>query len=299
MQTATVFLKAEYEAVGVDIGKIQTNYILKTGGMMLLFSFIIMAAVITASFLGARIAATIAKNLRRDVYNKVVGFSNAEFDKFSTATLITRSTNDVQQIQQLLPMLIRVVIYAPIMGVGGVLKVLKTEASMAWIIGIAVAVLITVVIVMFFIAVPRFTSMQKLVDKVNLVMRESLTGMLVIRAFNTQKHEEKRFDKANKDLRNVNMFVGRLMSSMFPIMTIIMNFTMIVIVWVGAGKIDAGNMQVGDVMAFIQYAMQIIMSFLFISMISIMLPRAAVAADRIMEVLDTENSVSDLEGKQN
>jgi ATP-binding cassette subfamily B protein len=284
-----------YQDAGVNTDKLQTDYILKAGLKMAGFSLLIMAAVIAAAFFGARIAANVARRARRDVFRQAVGFSNAEFDSFSTASLITRSTNDVQQIQQMLPMLLRVVIYAPIMGIGGIIKVMRTEISMTWIIAVAVAVLMCVILAVIALAMPRFKQMQKIVDKVNLIMREALSGMLVIRAFNTQKHEAGRFDKANRELTGVNVFVGRLMSSLFPVIMLLMNGVTLLIVWVGAGKIASAEIQIGDMMAFIQYAMQVIMSFLFISVMAFMLPRASVAAGRILEVLNKGNTVLDPE----
>lgn len=287
-------VKTEYEKVGLDIEKLQTNYIFKSGGVMLLVALISMAATVTVGFLAAKIAAGMGKNLRKDVFRKVVGFSNVEFDKFSTASLITRSTNDIQQIQTLMVMLVRMVFYAPILGIGGVIKVLNTDTSMAWIIGVAVVAILSLVSVLFGLAIPRFKKIQKLVDKLNLVTRESLTGMLVIRAFGTQKIEEERFDETNGLLRKTNTFVNRIMSMMMPMMMLIMNIITILIVWVGAHNVDAGSMQVGDMMAFIQYAMQIIMSFLMISMLSVILPRASVSATRISEVLNTDISIKDV-----
>ncbi|WP_270941748.1 ABC transporter ATP-binding protein [Romboutsia lituseburensis] len=286
-------VKSEYEKVGLDVEKLQTNYIFKSGGIMLLVALISMAATVTVGFLAAKIAAGMGKNLRKDVFRKVVGFSNVEFDKFSTASLITRSTNDIQQIQTLMVMLVRMVFYAPILGIGGVIKVLDTDTSMAWIIGVAVVAILSLVSVLFALAIPRFKKVQKLVDKLNLVTRESLTGMLVIRAFGTQKIEEERFDETNGLLRKTNTFVNRIMSMMMPMMMLIMNIITILIVWVGAHNVDAGSMQVGDMMAFIQYAMQIIMSFLMISMLSVILPRASVSATRISEVLNTDISIKD------
>ncbi|MGL5152028.1 MAG: ABC transporter ATP-binding protein [Clostridium sp.] len=292
-QASTAFIKTEYEAIGINISSLQNNYILKTGAIMLLISLISMAATVTVGFLGAKVAATLGMDLRGKVFKKVVSFSNTELDTFSTASLITRSTNDIQQIQMLMVMLLRVVFYAPILGIGGVIKVLNTNTSMAWIIAVAVMAILSLVVLLFALAMPRFKVLQKLVDKVNLVTREILTGMLVIRAFGAQKHEEKRFDKANTDLTKTNLFVNRIMTFMMPCMMLIMNAITLLIVWNGAKSVDAGSMQVGDMMAFIQYTMQIIMSFLMLSMISIMLPRASVAAQRIDEVIKTENVILD------
>jgi ATP-binding cassette subfamily B protein len=254
-----------------------------------------MAASILVGFLSARVSASFGRNLRDKVFIKVTSFSNAEFDKFSTASLITRSTNDIQQIQMFIVMLLRMVFYAPILGVGGVIRALDTNVSMAWIVGVGVMAILTLVIVLFSIATPRFKRVQRLVDKVNLVMREALNGMMVIRAFNTQKFEEKKFDKANRDLTKTNLFVSRLMVTMMPTMMLIMNGITLLIVWIGAHEIDKGFIQVGDMMAFMQYAMQIIMSFLIISMISIILPRASVSAQRIVEVLDAGVTIKDTE----
>ncbi len=288
IQSATNYIKSEYEAIGIEIQKTQSRYILNIGAIMLLIAFLGMIASISVGFLSSRVAASLGRNLRDKVFQKVTSFSNAEFDSFSTASLITRSTNDIQQIQQFTVMLLRMVFYAPILGIGGVLKVLNTNTSMAWIVGLAVATILVLVISLFSVALPKFKMVQKLVDKVNLVMRESLNGTLVIRAFNTQKFEEDKFDNANKDLTRTNLFVSRLMVTMMPSMMLIMNFVMLLIVWVGAGQIDQGAIQVGDMMAFIQYAMQIIMSFLMLSMVSIILPRASVSAGRIAEILDED-----------
>ena len=292
-QSSVSFVKDEYKAIGVNTDKLQTNYIALAGLKMLGIALISMVATVIVGLLSARIAAGLGKTLRGDVFKKVTKFSNAEFDKFSTASLITRSTNDIQQIQMLMVMLFRIVFYAPILGIGGVIKVLRTDTNMTWIIAIGVILITILVSILFTFAMPKFKSVQKLIDKLNLVTRESLTGMLVIRAFSTEKHEEERFNKANIDLTKTNLFVNRLMSSMMPIMMLIMNGLTLLIVWVGAHQVDLGTMQVGDMMAFMQYAMQIIMSFLMISMISIMLPRASVSAQRISEVLYTDISIKD------
>lgn len=292
-QSAVLYVKQEYKAVGMDIDAMQTRYILWSGAKMLLVALLSMAATVTVSFFAARIAASLGRELRGRVFGKVVSFSQAEFDKFSTASLITRSTNDIQQIQMLMVMLLRVVFYAPIVGVGGVLKVINTNSTMSWIIAVAVAAILSLVVVLFAVVMPRFQLMQKLVDKLNLVTREILTGLPVIRAFSTEKHEEKRFDEANRNLTRTNLFVNRVMSSMMPLMMLLMNGITILIMWNGAHSIDDGVMQVGNMMAFIQYTMQIVMSFLMISMVSIMLPRAAVSGKRISEVLDTDVTVKD------
>lgn len=294
-QAAVTYLHKEYKAVGINTDKLQSNYILIAGAKMLLLALLSMVATVIVAMLAARIAAGLGRNLRKKVFRKVTSFSNSEFDKFSTASLITRSTNDIQQVQTLMVMLLRIVFYAPILGIGGVIKVINTDLSMGWIIAVAVMAVLTLVIVLFSIAVPKFKLVQKLVDKINLITRESLIGMLVIRAFNNQKYEEKKFEKANQDLTRNNLFISRLMTLMMPMMMFIMNAISLLIIWVGAHQVDAGNMQVGNMMAFMQYTMQIIMAFLMISMVSIMLPRASVSAQRIAEVLDTEVIINDLE----
>lgn len=294
-QSAINYIKLKYEVIGINIKKTQSNYILSTGGIMLLVALLGMVASVFVGFLAARVAASLGRNLRDKVFQKVLSFSNAEFDRFSTASLITRSTNDIQQVQMFMVMLLRIVFYAPILGVGGVIRALRTNTSMAWTVAVAVMAILTIVIVLFSIAIPKFKRVQKLVDKVNLVMREALNGMLVIRAFNNQRVEEKKFDDANKDLTKTNLFVSRLMTMMMPTMMFIMNSIILLIVWVGAHEIDKGAIQVGDMMAFMQYTMQIIMSFLMISIISIILPRASVSAQRIGEVLEQEVAIKDLE----
>jgi ATP-binding cassette subfamily B protein len=292
-QGAVLYLQKEYGVLGVDMNRLQTNYILTAGAFMLLIALASMASTVIVAYLGAKVAAGLARSLRAKVFRKVTDFSNPEFDRFSTASLITRSTNDIQQIQMLMVMLLRIVFYAPILGIGGAFKVLAGDSSMGWTIAVAVMAILTLVTVLFGIAIPKFKMVQKLVDRLNLVTREILTGTLVIRAFNTQKHEEKKFDFANMDLTKTNLYVTRVMAIMMPAMMLIMNATTLLIVWVGAHQIDQGVMQVGDMMAFIQYAMQIIMAFLMISMVSVMLPRATVSAQRIGEVLDTDISVRD------
>ena len=292
-QIAIPYIQNEYKAIGVDTSKLQSNFILYSGGIMVLIALISMVATVIVAYIGAKVAANLGKNLRGQVFKKVVSFSNTELDKFSTASLITRSTNDIQQIQILMVMLLRVVFYAPILGLGGVLKVIQTDSSMAWIIAVALIAMLSLIIVLFALAMPKFKAVQNLIDKVNLVTREILSGMLVIRAFSTQKHEEKRFDKANMDLTKTNLFVNRTMATMMPLMMLIMNAITILIVWSGSHAVDSGTMQVGDMMAFIQYTMQIIMSFLMISMVSIMLPRASVAAGRVDEVLKTGFIIED------
>ena len=292
-QSAVSYVKEEYKEIGIDIDKNQSTYVLVTGAKMIGIALVAMIASVLVGFIAAKVSASLGRDLRFKVFNKVLDFSNAEMDKFSTASLITRSTNDIQQIQLLMVMLLRIVFYAPILGIGGVIKVLNTNTSMTWIIGLAVAVIFSIVISLFVVVMPRFKLIQKLVDKLNLVTREILTGLPVIRAFSTEKYEEKRFDKANKDLTKVNLFVNRVMSLMMPLMMFIMNGVAILIVWRGAHSIDSGSMQVGDMMAFIQYAMQIIMAFLMITMVSVMLPRASVSAVRIDEVLSTDLMIND------
>lgn len=295
LQSAVNYIKSEYKDIGIDINKTQTNYILYIGGLMFLISLVGMAASIAVGFLSSRVSSALSRNLRDKVFNKVTAFSNREFNDFSTASLITRSTNDIQQVQTFTVMMLRMVFYAPILGVGGIIRALRTNTSMAWIVAVGVMAILTLVIVLFSIAIPRFKKLQKLVDKVNRVMRESLTGMLVIRAFNTQKVEEKKFDDANNELTKTNLFVSRLMTLMMPTMMLLMNTITLLIIWVGAHEVDNGAIQVGDMMAFMQYTMQIIMSFLMISMVSIMLPRASVSAQRITEVLNKDLTIVDPE----
>ncbi|WP_304340686.1 ABC transporter ATP-binding protein [Metaclostridioides mangenotii] len=290
-QSAVKFVKAEYENVGIDTEKTQNNYILNTGAKMIEIALISVLATVSVGFLAAKVAAGVGRRLRGEVFDKVMRFSNTEINKFSTASLITRSTNDIQQIQLLMVMLLRIVFYAPIMGVGGVIKVLNTNTSMAWIIAVAVVAMMSLVVVLFALVIPKFKLVQKLVDKLNLVTREIVTGIPVIRAFSNERYEENRFDKANRDLTKTNLFVNRMMVCMMPSMMLIMNLITVLIVWKGAYGIDSGAMQVGDMMAFIQYTMQIIMSFLMISMVSVMLPRASVSANRIDEVLTTEATI--------
>ena len=293
VQAATKVVKEEYKALGIDTDKIQTQYILLAGLKMLGFALIAMIATVLVGFFSARIAAGLGMELRGKVFRKVVGFSNSEFDHFSTASLITRSTNDIQQIQMMLVFLIRIVFYSPILAIGGVIKVLNTNVSMTWIIALAVIIIIMVVGILFAVAMPKFKAIQKLVDRLNLVTREILTGLPVIRAFHKERTEEKRFDIANKDLTATNLFVNRSMAFMMPVMMFVMNGVSVLILWSGAHGISDGNMQVGDLMAFLQYTMQIIFSFLMFTMISIMLPRATVAAGRILEVLESEVTIHD------
>ena len=293
-QGAIAAVKNEYEAIGVSTTSISNKYIIKTGLQMLGVAMVTMVSAISIMFLSSRVAARLGKTLREKVFRKVLSFSNQEFNEFSAASLITRSTNDIQQIQQLLSILFRVVVYAPIIAIGGLITVVSTSnLSMAWIIGLAVLAILIVVGTLFATTMPKFKKSQTLIDKLNLVSREILTGIPVIRAFNTQKREEDRFESANKDLMKNSVFVNSVMSMMMPIMMFIMNSIMILIIWVGGHNIDSGVMQVGDMMAFLQYTMQIVMSFLMISMISIMLPRASVSAKRINEVLEKEPAIKD------
>ena len=292
-QSAILFVQNEYEALGEDLDSLQIRYLVKSGVQMVLLALLAMVASVLVTFFSARVAAAVAHDLRGDVYRKVIGFNSHEFNQFSTASLITRSTNDIQQIQMLLAMGFRLILYSPILGIGGVLKVIKTDVSMSWIIALAVILIMLVIGMLFKVAMPRFTKLQTLIDRLNLVTREQLTGIMVSRAFSAEKHEEERFEQANLDLTKTNLFVNRCMTFMMPIMMLIMNGISVLIVYKGAYAIDDGSMQVGDLMAFIQYAMQIIMSFLMIAMMSIIIPRANVAAKRIHEVLSTEPTIHD------
>lgn len=292
-QAAVNYVKEAYADLGIDMDVLQFRYLFSTGAKMIGLAFLGMAASVLVGFLASRVGAAAGRDLRGRVFKKVVGYSSNEFDHFSTASLITRSTNDIQQVQFIIVMLLRIVLYAPILAIGGIVQVFQTNVSMSWIIGLAVVLIALVVLVLFAVAMPKFKSLQKLVDKVNLVMREILTGLPVIRAFSTEKHEEKRFDKANMDLMKTNLFVNRAMTFMMPIMMLIMNGISVLIMWSGAKGINDGQMQVGDMMAFIQYTMQIIMGFLMICMLSVMLPRAAVAADRVDEVLSSRTVIHD------
>ena len=294
-QAAVSYVRSAYENVGIDMDRMQTDYLLSTGGKMAALAFLGMAASVAVGFLASRVGASTGRNLRSRVFRKVVDFSNNEFDHFSTASLITRSTNDIQQIQLLTVMLLRIVLYAPILAIGGIFQVFQTNVSMSWIIALAVVLIALVILVLFLVAMPKFKILQTLVDKVNLVMREILTGLPVIRAFSTEKHEEERFDDANMELTKTNLFVNRAMTFMMPVMMLVMNGVSVLIMWTGAHGIDNGQMQVGDMMAFIQYTMQIIMGFLMLCMLSIMLPRAAVAADRVEEVLQSKTVIHDPE----
>ena len=294
-QAAVSYVRSAYENLGMDMDDMQIHYLVTTGGKMVGLAFLGMAASVMVGFLASRVGAATGRDLRNKVFHKVVGFSNNEFDHFSTASLITRSTNDIQQIQLIIVMLLRIVLYAPILAIGGVVQVFQTNVSMSWIIALAVVLIAMVILVLFVVAMPKFKILQTLVDKVNLVTREILTGLSVIRAFSTQKHEEERFDDANRALTRTNLFVNRAMTFMMPVMMLVMNGISVLIMWTGAHGIDNGQMQVGDMMAFIQYTMQIIMGFLMLCMLSIMLPRAAVAADRVQEVLDSQTVIHDPE----
>ena len=295
-QAAISWVKQEYEAVGIDMTAYQNKYLIKVGLQMLGIAFISMASAVCIMLLSSRVAARLGKTLREKVFEKVLNFSRKEFRDFSTASLITRSTNDIQQIQQLIAMLFRVVVYAPIIGIGGLIRVIQnSNTSMAWIIGLAILLILGIVLVLFIVAMPKFKKLQELIDKVNGVSREILTGIPVIRAFSREKHEEERFEVENNKLMKANVFVNKAMSIMWPALTLVMNGISLLIIWIGGHNVDNGVMQVGDIMAFIQYTMQIVMSFLMISMISIMLPRAAVSASRINEVLDKEDSIKDPE----
>lgn len=292
-QTAVAYVQQEYEEMGLDIDQIQSDYVKNSGFSMLGLAFLTMVCAVLVTFLSCQVAAFLGKNLRNNVYRKVISFSGEELNRFSTASLITRSTNDIQQIQMVFTMLFRMVLYAPILGIGGVIRVFQTEASMTWILALAVAVIVVIMGVLFKFAMPKFTLLQKLIDKLNLVTREILTGISVIRAFSAEKHEEARFEEANAELTKTTLFVNRVMTVMMPVIMLIMNAVSVLIIYTGAQAVDAGSMQVGNIMAFIQYAMQIIMSFLMLTMLSIMLPRANVSAKRIQEVLQTEVSITD------
>ena len=290
-QAAVSYVKAEYQRIGVDTDQIQTMYIFKVGLIMLGIALAAMLVGILIVFIGSRMAARLAKTLRHKVFAKVVSFSKNEIKTYGQSSLITRTTNDVQQVQMVVVFLLRVVFYAPIIGIGGVMKAMSTNADMTYIIGVAVVAILAVVITLFAIAMPKFNRVQKLIDKLNLVTREILSGLPVIRAFSNERHEEERFEEANKRLTKVNLFINRAMSFMMPIMMLVMNFVCLVIVYQGAKGVDSGAMQVGDIMAYIQYTMQIIMAFLMISMMSIMFPRANVSAKRIMEIIETKDTI--------
>lgn len=293
VQGASQVVKAEYQTIGMNTDKMQTRYILKIGIYMLLISLLSAVAIVIVGFFSSKAAAGIARDIRGEVFNKVQRFSNTEIDKFSTASLITRTTNDITQIQMFVVIMIRMVFYAPIIGVGGVIRAVGKSPSMSWIIALAVLLLLALIVVIIVVALPKFKIIQKLIDRLNLVIRENLSGMMVIRAFNTEKFEEDRFDKANSDVTQNSLFVNRLMSAMMPIMTLIMNGVSLLIVWVGAHEIEKSAMQVGDMMAFMQYAIQILIAFVMMSVMLIMIPRASVAAQRISEVLETEEVIKE------
>ncbi|SFN63394.1 ABC transporter ATP-binding protein [Proteiniclasticum ruminis] len=292
-QTATQFVKGEYETLGRDIGKIQTSYVITAGLQMVGLALLAMVVAVLVAYISSKVSAYLGRDLRLSLFKKVASFSNEEYNEFSTASLITRSTNDIQQVQMFTVMLLRMVFFAPILGIGGIIKALRTNQSMAWVIAVGVLGILILVVTMFTVALPKFKSLQKLVDKVNMVVRDSLVGLMVIRAFNTERHEEKKFEEANENLTKTNLFISRMMSLMQPLMMLIMNALGILIVWVGSYEVDLGNMQVGDMMAYIQYTMQIMMSFLMLSMVSIILPRASVSMNRIGEVLDKDLSITD------
>lgn len=294
-QSGIMLAKAFYDELGVDLGAKQTGYILKIGLFMLLIAFIGGIATVFVGLLSSKIATGVARNLRKQVFKKVESFSNKEFDQFSTASLITRCTNDVTQIQQLLSMGIKMMCYAPIIGIGGIIMAIKKSPSMSWIIAVAVITLVGMIMVIMAIAMPKFKAIQKLIDKLNLVSRENLSGLMVVRSFGTQEYETERFEQANTELTKTNLFVNRVMVFMMPSMMLIMNGVTLLIVWVGAQQIASSSMQVGDMMAFMQYAMQILMSFMMLSMVFMMIPRAAVSAGRIAEVLEAEISITDPE----
>ena len=299
-QAAVASVKEIYTELGVDTEKLQNDYIILSGIQMLGVALVIMISAISIMLLSSRVAARLGKTLREKVFTKVLKFSNEELNEFSTASLITRSTNDIQQIQQMIAMMFRVVVYAPIIGIGGFVKVLtNSDNSMAWIIGVGILGILFIVGTLFIIAMPKFKKLQELTDKLNLVSREILTGLPVIRAFNKEKREEARFERANNDLMKTNMFVNRSMSMMMPMLMLVMNGMTLLVIWVGGNGVDQGLLQVGDMMAFIQYMMQIVMAFLMISMTSIMLPRATVSANRINEVLEKEPSIKDAKETKN
>ena len=292
-QRAVLFVQAEYEALGMDLGQVQMNYLLTTGAKMLGLTLLMVATAVLSGLLSSRTAAKIGMELRGQVFTRVLSFSNNELNKFSIASLITRSTNDIQQVQMVEVMLLRMVLYAPIIGIGGIIRVAGTRTGLSWIIVVAVVAIFVLVMTLLAVAMPKFKKMQTLVDRLNLVAREILTGLSVIRAFDREKYEEDRFDTANKNLMKTQLFTNRVMNIMMPAMMLIMNCVTVMIIWFGGHGIDAGTMQVGDMIAFITYTMQIVMAFLMITMISVMLPRAGVAADRIQEVLDTPLSIHD------
>jgi ATP-binding cassette subfamily B protein len=292
-QMAVGAVKTEYEALGMDTGELQTNYILRIGGSMLLISLLGGACTIAVGYFASKTAAGAARDIRKAVFTKVESFSSTEFDKFSTASLITRSTNDVTQLQTVIFMIIRMVFYAPIIGIGGIIRAIDKSANMWWLIAVAVAALLSLIVTVFFIALPKFKIVQSLIDRLNLVTRENLSGMMVVRAFNKQEDEKKRFDKANRNLMDTSLFIARVMVTMMPVMMLLMNGLSLGIIWAGAHQVAEANIQVGDMMAFLQYAMQIVFAFLMMSMMFIFLPRAAVSGERIADVLETEIVIKD------
>jgi ATP-binding cassette subfamily B protein len=294
-QMAIEAVREEYQSMDIDLGKIQTNYILRTGGGMVLIAFLSAITNVGVGFLAARTSAGVARDMRQDVFTKVESFSSEEFNNFSTASLITRATNDVTQIQRVVFMVMRLLFYAPIIGIGGVIRAVDKSPNMWWIIALAVAVLILLIVIVFLVSVPKFTLIQKLIDRLNLVTRDNLSGMMVIRAFNKQDFEEQRFDKVNKDLTGVTLFINRVMAIIMPAMMLVMNGLSILIIWVGAHQIADSTLQIGDMMAFLQYSLQIMSAFLMFSMLFIFLPRASVSGERIVEVLETENVIKDPE----
>ncbi len=298
-QMAVISVKAEYTALGMNTVSLQTNYIIHTGLLMLLLTLLSGTCTVIVGFLSARTAAGVSRDLRRSVFQRVESFSSTEFDKFSTASLITRSTNDITQIQMVVIMVMRMVIYAPIIGIGGVIRAVGKSANMWWIIALAVIILLGLILTVFTIALPKFQSIQRLIDRLNLVIRENLSGMMVIRAFNMQNFEEKRFDKANTDVTGTLLFINRIMVVMMPVMMMVMNGLVLLIIWVGAHQVADSKMQVGDMLAFMQYAMQIVFAFLMLSIMFIILPRAAVSADRVADVLETKPSIHDPEKPKN
>ncbi len=297
-QAAVAWVQDEYAAQGRNVDQMQTDYVLQSGLQMLGLAGISMLAAILVTFLSSRVSAALGRDLRNQVYRKVLSFSSGEMNHFSTASLITRSTNDIQQIQLVMTLLFRIVLYAPILGAGGILKVLETKSTMTWVLALGVAVIFAVMAFLFAVAMPRFKKLQTLVDKINLVTREILTGIMVIRAFSTEKHEEERFEEANRNLTRTNLFVNRCMTFMMPVMMLIMNGLTVLIVYTGARGVDEGAVQVGSMMAFIQYTMQIIMAFLMIAMVAVFMPRASVSASRVNEVLETEPSIRNPESAE-
>lgn len=291
-QVSLMAVKNEYQLLGMNTFAIQMNYILKEGGYMLLIALLCSACAIGGGYLSSKVAISSTKKLRKDVFEKVQNFSTNEYSKFSCASLITRTTNDIQQVQQIIQMMLRIVLFAPMMGIGSLIKVFRYP-QMLWILAVCIIIIITIFVITFTITMPKFSKIQKTVDKINLILREFLDGMLVIRAFNTQKYEEERFNEANKDITKLNLFVNRVMSSVMPLITFVMNGVTVVIVWVAATQIDKGVMEIGSMLAFIQYAMHVLMSFMIVAMISIMIPRSAISAKRIFEVLDTDLSIVD------